>query len=95
MAYVHIYFRKHVATIETMSEASEQIKDYSCIVPLQLGMAICYQYESTYFPAPYADNHAAASFCGPKQSHTFNELVMYRVAHETKKKLRVYPLFRF
>ena len=41
IAYVYIYFRKHMATIETMSKGGEQIKDYSCIVPLQLGMAIC------------------------------------------------------
>ena len=29
---------------------------YSSLLPLQLGMAICYPYESAYFPAPYADN---------------------------------------
>ena len=33
MAYMHIYYQKHVATIETMSEASERIKAYSCIAP--------------------------------------------------------------
>ena len=26
MAYVHVYYQKNVATIETMSEASERIK---------------------------------------------------------------------
>ena len=48
-----IYYQTNgnVATIEMMNEASERIKAYSCI-----GMAICYQYESAYFPAPYADN---------------------------------------
>ena len=34
MAYVHvIYYQKHMATIGTMSEASEWIKAYSCIAP--------------------------------------------------------------
>ena len=28
-----IYYHKHVATLETMSKASEQIKAYSCIAP--------------------------------------------------------------
>ena len=55
--YVHglrarIYYHKHVATIETMCEASksEWSKAYAhALLPLQLGIAICYQYESTYF----------------------------------------------
>ena len=29
---------------------------YSCMLPLQLGMAICAQYESAYFPASCVDN---------------------------------------
>ena len=33
MAYVHVYYQKHVATIETMNEASKRIKAYSCIAP--------------------------------------------------------------
>ena len=37
--------------------------------PLQLGMAICYQYESAYFPTPYADNQLLCSLCDPKWSH--------------------------
>ena len=37
--------------------------------PLQLGMAICYQYERTYFPAPYADNQLLCSLCDTKRSH--------------------------
>ena len=39
-----------------MSEAGERIGFIRVILPLQLRMAICYQYESAYFPAPYADN---------------------------------------
>ena len=69
-----IYYQKHVATIETMSEASERIKAYSCIAfsaPI-VGMVICYQYESAYFPAPYADNQVLCILCGPKWNHTFN-----------------------
>ena len=31
------------------------------LLPPQLGMVICYQYESTYFPAPYADNQLFCS----------------------------------
>ena len=34
-------------------------------------MAICYWYESAYFPAPYIDNQLLCSLC-PKWSHTFN-----------------------
>ena len=30
-----------------------------------------YQYESAYFPAPYADNQLLCSLCDPKQSHAF------------------------
>ena len=64
-----IYYQKLVATIETMSKASERIKAYSCIAP---SAAICYQYESAYFPAPYANNQLLCSLCGPKRSHAFN-----------------------
>ena len=39
-----IHYPKHVATIETMSE----LKLIHALLPLQLGMAICYQYESAY-----------------------------------------------
>ena len=35
-------------------------------------MAICYLYESAYFPAPYADNQLLYSLCDPKRSHAFN-----------------------
>ena len=31
-------------------------------------MAICYQYESTYFLAPYVDNQLLCSLCGPRRS---------------------------
>ena len=61
--HARTYYQRHVATIETMSEA---------LLPLQLGIAICYQYESAYFPAPYADNQLLCSCCGPKRSHAFN-----------------------
>ena len=49
MAYVH---QEYVATIETMSEASKQIKAYSCIA-LYASRDGDMQYESTNFPAPY------------------------------------------
>ena len=42
------------------------------IVPSQLRMAICYQYESVYFPAPYADNQLLCSLCRPKRGHAMN-----------------------
>ena len=43
------------------------------MLPLQLGMATCYQYENAYFPAPYADSHLLCSLrCGSKRSHAFN-----------------------
>ena len=48
-----------------MSEASERLF-------MQLGMAICYQYEDAYFPAPYADSQLLCSLCDPKRSPTFN-----------------------
>ena len=51
-----------VATIETMSK----LRLIHALLPLHLGMAICYQYESAYFPAPYVDNQLLCSFCGPK-----------------------------
>ena len=60
----HIYYQKHMATIETMSEARERIKAkffIHAMHPLQLGMAICYQYESAYFSTPYADNQLLCS----------------------------------
>ena len=42
-------------------------------LPLQLGIVICYQYESTSFPVPYADNQLFYnSLCRLKGSHTFN-----------------------
>ena len=39
-----------VATIETMSE----LRLIHTLLPLHLGIVICYQYESAYFPASYA-----------------------------------------
>ena len=42
------------------------------LLPLQLGMAICYQDESAYFPAPYLDNQLICSLCDPKRSRAFN-----------------------
>ena len=30
---------------------------------------ICYQYESAYFPTPYADNQLLCSLCDPKRGH--------------------------
>ena len=39
------------------SERANESKDFiHALLPLQLGMVICYQYESAYFPAPYAAN---------------------------------------
>ena len=59
-----------MATIKTMSEARERSKTIiHAMHPLQLWMAICYQYESAYFPAPYADNQLLCSLCDPKRSH--------------------------
>ena len=39
------------------------------LLPPQLGMAICYQYESAYFPAPYADNQQFCSLWPEAESH--------------------------
>ena len=64
----HKYYQKHVETIETMST----LKLMHALLPLQLGMVICNQYENAYFPVLYADNHLLCSLCGPKQSHAFN-----------------------
>ena len=61
MACVHVYYQKHVATMGTMSEASERNKLIHALLRLQLGMAICYQYEGAYFPAPYVDNQQLCS----------------------------------
>ena len=55
-----IYYQKHVATIETMSE----LKFILALLPLQLGMAICYQYERIYITSSFAASAA-------KWSHTF------------------------
>ena len=53
-----------------MSEVSERIKAYSCIAPLQLGMAICNLYENAYFPVLYADNQLLCSCsAAPKRAH--------------------------
>ena len=38
-------------------------------------MVICYQYESAYFPAPYADNQLLCSLCGPKR-HGVTPLIL-------------------
>ena len=73
MAYVHIYYQRHMATTETMRKASE-LKLLHALLFLQLGMAICYQYESAYFPTPYADNQLLCSLCGPKRSHALNSV---------------------
>ena len=60
-------------SIETMSEARERIKANVFFIhamhPLQLGMAICYQYESAYFSAPCADNQLLCTLCDQKRSH--------------------------
>ena len=45
MACVHVNTTKYMETIETKSEASERI---NALLPLQLGIAISYQYESAY-----------------------------------------------
>ena len=63
-----IYYHKHVATVETMSE----LKLIHALLSLQLVMPICYQNESPYSPAPYVDNQLFCSLCSPKRSHTFN-----------------------
>ena len=54
-----------------MKPASE-LELIHAMLPLQLEMAICYLYESAYFPAPYADNQLLYSLCDPKRSHAFN-----------------------
>ena len=71
----YIYYQKHMATIETMSEAREWIKVkvfIHALLPLQLGMVICYQYESAYFPMPYANSELLCSLCDPKRNHSFD-----------------------
>ena len=63
-------------TMETMSEESEQIKRLiHALLPLQLGMAICNQYECAYFPVLYPDNQLLWSLCDSKLSHAFVEKV--------------------
>ena len=49
-----------------------ELKLIYALLPLLLGMVICYQCESAHFPAPYADNQLLCSLCGPKRSHAFN-----------------------
>ena len=75
-AHARKYYQKHVATIETVSEAIERIKVYSCIAPSAAsdGDMLVYQYEIAYFPAPYPDNQLLCSLCGPKRSHAFNSV---------------------
>ena len=51
-----IYYQEYVATIKTMSEASKRIKVIHALLFMQLGMVICYQYESSNFSTPYVDN---------------------------------------
>ena len=51
------------ATLETMSE----LNLIQALLPLQLGMAICYHYESAYFPVAYTDNQLLSSLCDPKR----------------------------
>ena len=54
-----------------MKRASE-LKLIHALLPMQLGMVICYQYKSAYFPVPYVDNQLLCSLCGLKRSHAFN-----------------------
>ena len=54
-----------------MKRASK-VKLIYALLPLQLEMAICYQYGNAYFPAPYGDNQLLCSLCGPKRGHEFN-----------------------
>ena len=61
MAYVNV----NTTTLETMSEASAPIKDYSCTAPSAArdgDMLSVYMRALIMFPAPYADIKPAASF---------------------------------
>ena len=64
-----IYYQKHVATWQ--QQRVNELKLIHALLPLQLRMAICYQYdyESTYFPAPYMDNQLLCSLCDLTESH--------------------------
>ena len=66
--YVHVYTTRKKQRVKQASK----LKLIHPLLPMQLGMAVCYQYESAYFPTPYADNQLLCSLCGLKQSHAFN-----------------------
>ena len=62
MAYVHVYTMR-----STWQPSRQWVKRVSklnlihALLPLQLGMAICYQFESAYFPAPRITSYFPAS----------------------------------
>ena len=62
--------------IETMNEASERIKAYSCIAPsaaMDSDMqSVCERLIS------YADNQLLCNLCSPKPSHAFNSVGLKR-----------------
>ena len=70
-------FDAHGLRARIMSKASERIKSKSCVAPsANTGkMAICYQYESAYFPAPYTDNQLLCSLVG--QNATANTKISF------------------
>ena len=75
MAYTCTYILPEARGYHRDNERSKRASELNLIhalLPLQLGMTICYQYESAYFPVPYADNQPLCSLCGPKRSHAFN-----------------------
>ena len=55
----------------SFEELASKIRKHttSTSLPLQLGMAICYQYESAYFPVPNADNQLFCSLWSEAESH--------------------------
>ena len=70
--YVHVYATRSTwQPSRQWAKRASELKFIHALLRLQLGVAIRYQYESAYFPVPYADNQLLCNLCGPKWSHAF------------------------
>ena len=65
-------YQKHVEIMHV--ETTSELKLAHALFPLQLGMAICNQYENAYFPVPYADNYITSCFAASATRSCFMRL---------------------
>jgi len=82
-----------VAIIETMSKLNKGF--IHSLLPLQLGMAICYQYESAYFPAPNADNQLLCNNTITRFSSRSSNFCNFtpRIHQKRSQKVKNYKIF--